>query len=344
MNKPVLAVTMGDPAGVGPEITVKALADPLLRERVCPLVVGVAQVLTDASALLGNPLRVETVASPEEALRAPADVLSVLEPPTLAPGEYPRAQIDARCGEAAFRSIELAIQIALAGQVAAVVTNPLHKTALQLAGHHYAGHTEIFRDLTGAGSSAMMLVAQGLRVVHVTTHCSLHEAAARCRTKRILQVTRLAHEALLSLGIPSPRLGMAALNPHAGEAGLFGNEEREQILPAVEAARKEGLDVSDPLPADTIFCLALGGRFDAVIAQYHDQGHIPVKLLGFHYDDRTGQWTSVSGINVTLGLPILRVSVDHGTAFDQAWRGQANPESLHDALDFALQMTTARGR
>jgi len=171
--------------------------------------------------------------------------------------------------------------------------------------------------------------------VHATTHCSLGEAVRRCKRDRILEVTRLAHQALLDLGIAAPRIGMAALNPHASDEGLFGREEEEEILPAVRAARDEGMDVSDPLPADTIFSLAAGGRFDAVIAQYHDQGHIPVKLRGFVYDHATRAWTSVAGINVTLGLPIKRVSVDHGTAMDQAWQGRASSDSLENAIRFA---------
>ncbi len=332
--KPILAITMGDPAGVGPEIAVKTLSNEVLCARFHPLIVGSMAVMQEAAE------RIPGAPCPVAGQSAVADVdpgcFPVLQPEGLA-SSYPKGQVDRTCGDAAFRCIERAIQLALDGEVAAVVTNPLHKEALQLAGHKYEGHTEIFRDLTSAPTSAMMLVGDGLHVVHVSTHCSLGEAVRRCRTDRILEVTELTNATMKRLGVARPRLGMAALNPHAGEGGIFGDEERTQILPACEVARAKGIDVSDPLPADTIFSLARGGRFDAIVVQYHDQGHIPVKLLGFHYDHSQGKWSSVSGINVTLGLPILRVSVDHGTAFDQAWKGQASADSLENAIDFALR-------
>ncbi len=340
MGKPILALTMGDPAGVGPEIAIKALANAELRARFVPVVIGVAEVLREAAALLGDPVEVCRVEGVEDAGGAG---VAVLEPAGIGQREFPKGSVDAACGEAAFRCIEMGIALALEKRVAGLVTNPIHKKALRLAGHDYAGHTEILRDLTGAENCAMMLVGEGLRVVHVTTHCALRDVASQCRRERILQVTRLTRDALVAMGIAEPRLGMAALNPHAGDEGLFGDEEEREILPAVLAAREEGIDVSDPLPADTIFSLARGGRFDAVVVQYHDQGHIPVKLLGFEYDDASGQWTSVSGINVTLGLPIVRTSVDHGTAFDQAWQGTASAESLENAIELAIQMAAGGG-
>jgi 4-hydroxythreonine-4-phosphate dehydrogenase len=330
---------MGDPAGVGPEIALKALSNADLVARFRPVLVGYARVFREAAALLGDGVRLGVVQGVAELADLPAGTVAVREPRAEAPERFPRGRIDPVCGEAAYQCIATSIGLALEGAVDAVVTNPIHKKALNLAGHHYEGHTEIFRHLTGAARSAMMLLADGLCVVHVSTHCSLREAVERCRSKRILEVTRLAHEAMRRLGIERPRVGMAALNPHAGDSGLFGDEEEREIAPAVRAARREGIDVSDPLPADTIFSLARGGRFDVVVVQYHDQGHIPVKLLGFRYDDVTGRWASVEGVNVTLGLPILRVSVDHGTAFDQAWQGTADCTSLENAIEFALRMT-----
>jgi 4-hydroxythreonine-4-phosphate dehydrogenase len=329
---------MGDPAGVGPEITIRALMNKELRTRFRPVLVGSERVFERAAALFGNPFPLERVSDQALEPANPAAV-GVYEPPELEGLDYPRGAVDPRCGDAAFRSIEASIRLAMDRRVAAVVTNPIHKKALNDAGHHYNGHTEIFRDLSGAKNSAMMLVAEGLRVVHVTTHCSLRQAVDRVKKERILEVIRLTHAAMRALGIDKPRLGVAALNPHAGDGGLFGDEETTEILPASVQARAEGIDASDPLPSDTIFSLARGGRFDAVVVMYHDQGHIPVKLIGFIYDDKLGQWTSVSGINVTLGLPILRVSVDHGTAFDQAWKGQASPASLENAIDFAIRMS-----
>jgi 4-hydroxythreonine-4-phosphate dehydrogenase len=337
--KPIFVVTMGDPAGVGPEIAARVLMESEIRKEMVPVLVGSPTVMAEALELVGSgDSRIQEIAEPAEALPLPDSVLPVLKPSSLPPGEFVRGKVDAMCGAAGFCCIETAIRLALTGQCAAVITNPIHKKALHLAGYPYPGHTEIFRDLTGATSSAMMLVEGNLRVVHVSTHVSLREAVERCKRERILTVLHLTHAALQRLGIPAPRIGLAGLNPHAGEEGLFGDEEIQEIAPASQQARAEGIDVSDPLPADTIFSLAIGGRFDAVVAQYHDQGHIPVKLLGFRYTHSTGRWDSVSGINVTLGLPILRVSVDHGTAFDQAWTGNASPDSLRHALQFAYQM------
>ncbi|MFW6189118.1 MAG: 4-hydroxythreonine-4-phosphate dehydrogenase PdxA [Planctomycetota bacterium] len=338
MSGPILAVTMGDPAGVGPEIAVRALAKPPLRRRCRPLLVGSADVFGKAADLVEAEVVVQPVDSAAAAAETDPAALAVLEPEGLADLEFERGEISPICGEAAYRCVEAAARMALDGRVEAVVTNPIHKKALHLAGHPYAGHTELLRELTGAASSAMMLVHGSLRVAHVTTHCSLREAAERCRADRILEVTRLTDGAIRRLGIQRPRIGVAALNPHASDEGLFGEEERTEIEPAVRRARQEGIDVTGPLPADTIFSLARGGRFDAVVAQYHDQGHIAVKLLGFRYDGETGRWMSVAGLNVTLGLPILRVSVDHGTAFDRAWTGQADPGSLESAVRFALRM------
>ncbi len=334
--KPILAITMGDPGGVGPEITAQALADESLRRRFTPLLIGLAEVFREAASLVGAPLTFSPIGAADDP--AAVDGVAVLAPEDVPSPPLPKGVVDARCGEAAFRCIETSIRLALNRRVAAVVTNPIHKKALHLAGHRYAGHTEILRDLTGAPSSAMMLVAEGLRVVHVTTHIPLREVPDRIRRDRVLEVIRLADRAMRSLGIQHPRIGLAGLNPHGSDEGLFGDEEAREIAPAAGDAREHGIDVSDPLPPDIVFPLARGGRYDVVVAQYHDQGHIPVKLLGFLYDERTGGWTSVAGINVTLGLPVLRVSVDHGTAFDRAWQGQASPASLINAIDFAIRM------
>jgi 4-hydroxythreonine-4-phosphate dehydrogenase len=347
-----LAITMGDPAGVGPEIAARVLADVSLRRRCRPVLIGSMEVFQVATDLVGEPLPLTGLTENDLRRSRPGDrprrpgaeeppsgTVGVVTPTDLPAGPFPRGVVDATSGRAAYACIAEACRLAELGLVDAIVTNPIHKKALRLGGCRHAGHTEILRDLTGSASSAMMLVEGDLRVVHVTTHCSLAEAIGRCTVERIVEVTRLADEALRRLGIERPRLAMAALNPHAGDDGLFGDEERTRIAPACRVAREEGIDVTDPLPADTIFSLAVGGRFDAVIAQYHDQGHIPVKLLGFRYDHATGTWDSVAGINVTLGLPILRVSVDHGTAFDQAWRGTASPDSLRNAIDFAIRMT-----
>jgi 4-hydroxythreonine-4-phosphate dehydrogenase len=343
MERPILAITMGDPAGVGPEITMRALADATVRDSCRPVLIGRADVFEEAAALVGSSTSVRALDGVAGWAWRSGEV-PVVEPEGMPRGPLARGEVDATCGQAAFACIAEAARLVLAGQADAMVTNPIHKKAIRQAGHLQPGHTEILRELTGAPSSAMMLVEGELRVVHVSTHCALREAAERCRTPRILEVTRLADAALRRLGIDGPRLAMSALNPHAGDGGLFGDEEAEQIAPAVAAARAEGIDVSDPLPGDTVFSLAAGGGYDAVIAQYHDQGHIPVKLLGFRYDANGGGYSSVSGINVTLGLPILRASVDHGTAFDVAWTGQASCESLIRAVDFAVRWCAGGGR
>ncbi|MFW6033207.1 MAG: 4-hydroxythreonine-4-phosphate dehydrogenase PdxA, partial [Phycisphaeraceae bacterium] len=313
-TRPVLAFTMGDPAGVGPEITMKVLTADAGDRQYVPLLVADLVTLEEAGRLIGSPIELVRIADPADAPDEPNRV-GVIEPPAMPAGPFPRGEIDARCGDAAFACIAFAIELAMQDKAAAVITNPIHKKSMNLAGHHYAGHTEIFRDLTGSSSSAMMLVADELKVIHVTTHIPLREASQRITPERIVEVTEMANATMKSLGIEKPRIGMCGLNPHASDGGLFGDEEETKILPAIARLRAKGIDVSDPLPGDTIFSLAKGGAFDCVVAQYHDQGHIPVKLLGFVYDAEQGAWTSVQGINVTLGLPILRSSVDHGTAF-----------------------------
>ena len=230
------------------------------------------------------------------------------------------------------------IELALDKKIDATVTNPLNKEALNLAGHHYAGHTEIYADLTNTDKYTMMLADGNLRVVHVSTHVSLREACDRATKERVLDVIRIADKACKNLGIKNPRVAVAGLNPHCGENGLFGREEIEEINPAVEAAKAEGINALGSLPADTVFSKANGGMFDIVVAMYHDQGHIPLKLLGFVYDQEKQSWQAVQGVNITLGLPIIRTSVDHGTAFDQAGKWSASELSLENAIDYAIRL------
>jgi 4-hydroxythreonine-4-phosphate dehydrogenase len=253
--------------------------------------------------------------------------------------------VSAEAGKAAFEAITKAIDLALEGKADAVVTNPIHKEAINLAGYHYSGHTEIFADKTGSKSYAMMLAVDNFRVVHVSTHVSLKEAVERVKKERVCEVIKLAHQALVDLGIENPRIGVAALNPHAGEGGLFGREEIEEIEPAIKEAQKEGINATGPYPADTVFSKAYGGAFDAVVVMYHDQGHIPIKMVGFKWDESKRMWVKVKGINVTLGLPIIRTSVDHGVAFGKAWRtGTADETSLLDAIDYAIRLAEGKRR
>jgi len=328
MTPPLVAVTMGDPAGIGPEIIARAFADPDFREENRALVVGDAGILERAIRLLDLPLRANAVADPEEAAFEPGTVDVLAE--TELPEDLPFGELDARAGDAAFRYVEKATELASAGRVAAVATAPLNKEAMHLAGHKYPGHTEILADLTGTRDYAMMLVTDELKVIHVSTHVSLREAIERARPERELAVIRLAHESLRKLGFDEPRIAVAGLNPHAGENGLFGTEDAEHIAPAIAAAADEGMDATGPWPPDTVLMRARRGEFDVVVVQYHDQGHIPVKLMGFD-----------TGVNVTVGLPFFRTSVDHGTAFDIAGTGEAEPASLRAALDLARKLAGA---
>lgn len=340
--RPVLAITMGDPAGIGAEVTVKALAHPEVYRDCIPVVIGSSEALADADRFSGTGLVLREVSSPAEALGQPG-TLDYIDPKPLAAGVYEPGVLKAACGDAAFHYVSRGIELAKSGEAAAVVTGPLNKEALNLAGHHYDGHTEIFARFTGTEKYAMLLSSGTLRVIHVSTHVSLRDACGLVRAPRVLDTIHLAVRGLRELGIPNGRIAVAGLNPHASDGGLFGDEEEREIVPAVEAARKEGINVSGPIPPDSVFVRAMGGEFDIVVAMYHDQGHIPLKLAGFRMDPATGKYESMSGINTTIGLPIIRTSVDHGTAFDRAGRGIANEGSMLEAISVAVQMAHARG-
>ena len=322
MTQPLIAVTMGDPAGIGPEILAKTFADEDFRKGNRVVVVGDATILERAVKLLDLPLRVNAIDEPEGAGFSPGTVDVLSE--TNLPEDLPFGKLDARAGDAAFRYVERATRLAGEGRVAAVTTAPLNKEAMHLGGHQYPGHTEILADLTGTKDYAMMLVTDELKVIHVSTHVSLAEAIERVEPERELAVIRLAHGSLRKLGVERPRVAVAGLNPHAGENGLFGTEDTERIAPAVAAAVEEGIEATGPHPPDTVMMRARTGAFDIVVVQYHDQGHIPIKLMGFD-----------TGVNVTVGLPFFRTSVDHGTAFDIAGTGEADPSSLRAAIDLA---------
>jgi 4-hydroxythreonine-4-phosphate dehydrogenase len=246
--------------------------------------------------------------------------------------------VTAAQGRASFEYVDMAIKLAMAGTIDATVTGPINKEAINAAGYHYAGHTEIYGEKTNTADYAMMLADGNFRVTHVSTHVSLREACDRARKARILRVIQLTDKTLRELGIAAPRIAVAGLNPHCSEGGLFGHEEEQEIIPAVEAARAENIDAIGPLPADTVFSKMQGGMFDAVVVMYHDQGHIPTKLVGFHYDERTDTWGQMAGVNVTIGLPIIRTSVDHGTAYDRAGEGRANQQSMIDAIKMATEL------
>ncbi len=339
--RPLLAITMGDPAGIGPEILLKALAREDVVQRCHPLVVGDQRILERAMGWRGVPsARIRTLAAPytEEhglgitGMPGPsAGQIDLLDLGNADPDLCTVGTVSASSGRAAVEYVQHACDLCLAGTAAAMVTAPLNKDAMNQAGFSFAGHTELLADRSGAKKVTMLLVGPGLRVVHVSTHVALQEAIRRVQRDRVAEVIDLAYRGCRALGIAAPRIGVAGLNPHAGENGLFGDQEAREIMPAVLAARARGLDVSDPQPPDTVFLRATRGAYDIVVAMYHDQGHIPMKLLAFD-----------EGVNVSLGLPIIRTSVDHGTAFDIAGTGQARETSLVAAIDVALQMVAAR--
>ena len=343
MNRPVLGVTMGDAAGVGPEIIARAAGEPAVRARCRPVVIGAAEPMREALALIGSSLALHAVPRIADCRWADG-TLEVLDLANVDMATLPRGEVSAAAGRAAYEYIERAVALAQAGQIAAIVTAPVNKEALAAAGVQHSGHTEILAQLSHTRDFAMLLMGKALKVIHVTTHVSLRRVPDLVTRERVLKTIRLAQRALQDLGRPRGRIAVAGLNPHAGEDGLFGDEEQLHIVPAIEAARIEGLDVTGPLPADTLFSRARGGEFDIVVAMYHDQGHIPVKTLGFEYDETTKRWTGLSGVNVTVGLPFLRVSVDHGTAFDRAWKGIANHESMVEALEVATIMGGSAAR
>jgi 4-hydroxythreonine-4-phosphate dehydrogenase len=341
MRPPVLGVTMGDPAGVGPEIIVRAAAEPDVQRTTRPVVIGSASTLEEALALVGSPLRLHAVARVADCGWEPG-TLEVLDLANVDMGTLPRARVSPAAGRAAYAYIEKAVDLAKEGTIDGIVTAPINKEALAAAGMPHSGHTEILASLSGTRDFAMLLMGEELRVIHVTSHVAIRRVPDLVTRERVLRTIELAQRALEDLGIRGGRIAVAGLNPHAGEDGLFGDEEKSAIGPAIADARASGLDVTGPLPADTLFSRARGGEFDIVVAMYHDQGHIPVKTLGFNYDEGTKRWVGLSGVNVTVGLPFLRVSVDHGTAFDRAWKGVANHESMVEALQVAVRMLSAR--
>ena len=348
MDRPILAITMGDPAGCGPEITVKALRKPEVFAMCRPLVVGDANVfertlrmLADVGVVPAGEFTVHRVKDPAEGIYQPGTI-DVLHFDLIDMDQFEWGKLSAQCGEAAFVCVTEAIRLAMEGKVDGTVTNALNKEAINLAGHHYSGHTEIYADYTHTRDYAMMLAHGDLRVIHVSTHVALREACDRVKKDRILTCIRLADEECRRQGVEHPRLAVAGLNPHAGEHGLFGREEIDEIIPAIEEARRQGYDVTGPEPPDSLFSKARGGWYDCVVAMYHDQGHIPLKVVGFEYDREKQAWKAVQGVNITLGLPIIRVSVDHGTAFDTSGRGIQNEDSLVNSIEFAARSAAGR--
>ena len=333
-----IAITPGDPGGIGPEITLRALKFLAETRSSAPecILFGAQRTLSATAEAIGLEARINDCA---KASRWPdVSVVSAWEPATpVALGE-----MTADGGRVAYAAIGAAVGQAMCGEVSAVVTGPISKEALSHAGYPYAGHTELLGKLAGGVETCMMLAHDKLRVSHISTHMPLAEASRSLTPDRLRTVVSLTSDALQRFGLEQPRMAVAALNPHAGEGGMFGRQDIEVTAPVVKELRHAGHDIVGPISGDTVFVRALAGEFDAVVAMYHDQGHIPVKLLGFNIDPHSGRWTALSGVNITLGLPFVRTSVDHGTAMDIAGRGIASEQSLVEAIEMAEKLTVPR--
>ena len=332
MPKPIIAITMGDAAGVGPEVIMKCLAHHEIHEICAPVVIGDAARLRAAGQITGVNLQVRGISTSDlEYAGSDAYTVDCIDL-KLIPENLPWGKLSREAGEAAYRYLEVAARLAMEGKVAAICTAPLNKEALHLAGHKFPGHTELLAHLTGTPEVSMMLTTPKMKVLHVTAHIGLIDAIARIEPGLVERTIARGHDALEKAGVDNPRIGVCGINPHAGENGLFGHgEEEEKIVPAIKVCRSRGWNVEGPLPADTLFYRAQRGDFDLVIAMYHDQGHGPVKVLGLE-----------SGVNITIGLPVVRTSVDHGTAFDIAGTGKADERSLMEAVRQAVQLAPDR--
>lgn len=352
MSLPILGISMGDPFGNGPEITIKALTDPTVYTRCRPLVVGDVSCMEYAAKVAEKVsnlhVSIHSVSSVGDAMFEPG-IIDVYDMGLVKPSDIPGTPEDPAPfglgstvlgGEASFQYVKKVIELAMAKEVDATVTNAISKEAINMAGHAYSGHTEIYADYTHTRKYSMMLAHDNLRVAHVSTHVSLRQACDCVKKERVLDVIRLANDACKRLKIDQPKIGVAGLNPHSGESGMFGREEIEEIQPAIDEAIAEGIYIPDkkPTPPDTVFSKALGGWYDIVVVMFHDQGHIPLKVKGFTYNQAVGKWDAVAGVNITLGLPIIRASVDHGTGFGHAGNGKANALSLVNAIDYGIRM------
>ena len=329
---PLIGLTLGDPTGVGPEVVAKALAHDSLYERVRPIAIGSASALERIIAICGLDLAVHQIGDVDQARfeRGTVDTLDIWNQDHR---ELPFKEVTAAGGEAAVTAVIEAVKLCAAGRLDAMATSALHKLAMKMAGYDYPGHTEIVQEFSGAHTSRMMLVAGKLRVIHVSTHVGLAEAVTLVKTDRILEVIGIFQQALQDMGIESPRIAVAGLNPHAEPGNLFGMEDSEQVEPAVRRARADGIEAFGPMPPDTVFARGAQGEYDGVVAMYHDQGHIAVKMLGIH-----------NGVNVTLGTPVIRTSVDHGTAYGRAGDNRAEETSMLNATLLAADMVLARRR
>ena len=335
--KAKIGISMGDPAGIGPEIIIKTLALQDVYNRCNPLVVGDAKTMQNEIKSLKSPLKINAIQKVSDA-KFEYGTIDVFDLKNVNTTELQPGVVTAMAGKAAFEAVVKNIELALAKEIDATVTAPINKESIHKAGHKYSGHTEIYADYTNTKKFAMLLADENFRVIHVSTHVSLRQACDLCKKDRVFEVITLLDDACKKFGIENPRIAVAGLNPHAGENQLFGDEEVTEIIPAIEQANALGYTVEGPFPPDTMFVKAVQGKFDGCIAMYHDQGHIPFKLEGFKWDNDKGTMKSVKGVNITLGLPIIRTSVDHGTAFEIAGQGIASADAMLVAIDYAIVM------
>jgi len=334
-NKPIIGITMGDPAGIGPEVAAKTLAKKEIYEMCRPIIIGDANAMRQAVKIAKVKLETRSVLKVSEA-KFQFGTVDIFDLKNVAMDQLEYGKISAMAGNAAFEYIKKVIELALDKKIDATVTGPIHKESIKLAGHHFPGHTEIYGHYTKTKDFAMLLASGNLRVIHVSTHMSVRQACDLVKKERVLKVIHLLNDACKQFGIESPKIGVAGLNPHASDGGLFGWEEEKEITPAIQEARKLGIRVEGPLPPDILFPKAKGGCYDGCVAMYHDQGHIPFKYEGFTWNCDLGRMETVKGVNITLGIPIIRVSVDHGTAFEIAGLGIANEDSMVLAVGFLL--------
>ena len=325
---PVLLVTLGDPAGIGPEVTVRGIAEEAANGRAIPVVAGDARVVEQAARKWASEMRVSSIETPRDA-SSDSKVINMLDIANCDPEHFEIGKVAAYTGNAAYEYVVRAAELCLAGDADGIVTAPLNKKAMVMAGHDYDGHTGLLAHLCNVDTQYMVLGSPKLRVIHLTTHLSLVDALKRVKTDRIVKCTRAANDHAKQLGFAKPRIAVCGVNPHSGDGGLFGTEEAEEIAPAIEILRSEGINADGPVSPDSAYRIAYEGGYDIVVAMYHDQGHIPMKLIGFS-----------TGVNVTVGLPIIRTSVDHGTAFDIAWQGVADHQNMVSAIEYAYQLAT----
>jgi 4-hydroxythreonine-4-phosphate dehydrogenase len=339
-NRPLIGISVGDPSGIGAEVIVKALANTDIYEICRPLVISDYRLMEDAIKIARSSSKLNRILNIENG-KYEFGTIDVFDMNNVDMKKHIYKKVSAENGKCAFEYIKQVIELAMDGRIDATVTGPIHKEALNLAGFHYAGHTEIYSELTKTKDYVMMLVDDNFRIAHVSTHVSLKKACEMVKKDRIVKVINLTYDMLGCLDIENPKIAVAGLNPHASENGLFGDEEENEIKPAIDSVRQYDINAQGPFPPDTIFSRAKGGEFDAVVAMYHDQGHIALKTAGFVYEG-DGRWSSISGVNVTLGLPIIRTSVDHGVAFDKAGDGIANPQSMEQAIKLAVKLCKCR--